>query len=168
MRSLVKKMSDSIAAQRLRQERKNWRRDHPVGFYARPISNTSDGSLNIMEWKAGIPGKEKTDWAGGVYPMTLIFSNDYPSKPPVVKFTPPLYHPNVYPSGTVCLSILDGSKDWKPSVTIKQILLGVQDLLDSPNMNDPAQREPFQDLKSNPQVYARKVRAIAAKYRDKN
>lgn len=31
--------------------------------------------------------------------------------------TPPLFHPNVYPSGTVCLSILSEDKDWKPGLT---------------------------------------------------
>jgi hypothetical protein len=39
------------------------------------------------------------------------------------KFTPPLFHPNVYPSGTVCLSILDEEKSWKPAITIKQVRL---------------------------------------------
>jgi ubiquitin-protein ligase len=29
------------------------------------------------------------------------------------KFEPPLFHPNVYPSGTVCLSILEEDKDKK-------------------------------------------------------
>ena len=37
------------------------------------------------------------------------------------KFVPPLFHPNVYPSGTVCLSILDEEKSWKPAITIKQV-----------------------------------------------
>jgi ubiquitin-protein ligase len=34
---------------------------------------------------------------------------------------PPLFHPNVYPSGTVCLSLLDEEKDWRPAITIKQV-----------------------------------------------
>lgn len=156
---------DSIAVQRLRQERKNWRRDHPAGFWARPVAS-DDGSLNLMLWHAGIPGKPDTDWEGGVYKMSLSFSEDYPSKPPLVKFVPPLYHPNVYPSGTVCLSILNEDKDWKPSVTIKQILKGVQDLLDAPNMSDPAQREPYMDLKNDPELYKRKVRQLALKNRE--
>lgn len=37
------------------------------------------------------------------------------------KCEPPLFHPNVYPSGTVCLSLLDEEKDWRPAVTIKQV-----------------------------------------------
>lgn len=66
----------------------------------------------------------QTDWANGVYKLTMEFSDDYPIKPPKCVFTPKLFHPNVYPSGTVCLSILNEEKDWRPAITIKQILLG--------------------------------------------
>ena len=33
-----------------------------------------------MKWTTGIPGKEDTDWAGGVYTVTLEFEDSYPSK----------------------------------------------------------------------------------------
>lgn len=60
-----------------------------------------------------------------IYVFLIIFLNiDYPTSPPKCKFEPPLFHPNVYPSGTVCLSLLDEEKDWRPAITIKQILLG--------------------------------------------
>lgn len=49
----------------------------------------------------------QTDWEGGFFPLTLHFSEDYPSKPPKCKFPQGFFHPNVYPSGTVCLSILN-------------------------------------------------------------
>lgn len=49
----------------------------------------------------------QTDWEGGHFPLTLLFSEDYPSKPPKCKFPQGFFHPNVYPSGTVCLSILN-------------------------------------------------------------
>ena len=29
-------------------------------------------------------------------------------------------------AGTVCLSLLDENKDWKPSISIKQLLIGIQ------------------------------------------
>ena len=77
-------MSGGIARGRLVEERKAWRRDHPYGFYARPVAK-GDGSSNIMSWMAGIPGKEGTDWEGGVYKVSMEFSEDYPSKPPKCK-----------------------------------------------------------------------------------
>lgn len=68
-----------IALARLSEERKNWRKDHPAGFYARPEKNP-DNSTNLMKWEAGIPGKEGTDWEGGVYKLSIEFLPEYPAK----------------------------------------------------------------------------------------
>jgi hypothetical protein len=60
----------------------------------------------------------------------MTFPEDYPVKPPKCQFVPPLFHPAIYPSGIVCLSILsEEEKNWKASLTVKQILTGIQDLL---------------------------------------
>lgn len=76
------------------------------------------------------------------------------------KFIPPLFHPNVYPSGTVCLSILNEEEGWKPAITIKQILLGIQDLLNDPNPDSPAQADAYNLFKRDRQAYEKKVKAI--------
>jgi ubiquitin-conjugating enzyme E2 I len=154
-----------IARGRLSEERKAWRRDHPFGFFARP-SSSGDGATNLMAWDTGIPGKKGTDWEGGLYKVRMEFSEDYPSKPPKCKFVPPLYHPNVYPSGTICLSILNEEEGWRPAITIKQMLLGIQDLLDTPNPNSPAQSEAYQMFVQDKASYAKRVRQEAAKNRE--
>ena len=41
-------------------------------------------SINLMRWKCHIPGKEATEWEGGFFPITMEFSEDYPTKPPKV------------------------------------------------------------------------------------
>ncbi|KAF6128054.1 ubiquitin conjugating enzyme E2 I [Phyllostomus discolor] len=136
-----------IALSRLAQERKAWRKDHPFGFVAVPTKNP-DGTMNLMNWECAIPGKKGTPWEGGLFKLRMLFKDDYPSSPPKCKFEPPLFHPNVYPSGTVCLSILEEDKDWRPAITIKQILLGIQELLNEPNIQDPAQAEAYTILHS--------------------
>ena len=68
-----------IAIGRLTQERKDWRKEHPVNFYARPMKS-ADNANDIMNWEAGIPGKEGTDWEGGVYRVTMEFPEEYPLK----------------------------------------------------------------------------------------
>ncbi|KAH9663682.1 UBC core domain-containing protein [Citrus sinensis] len=135
-------MSGGIARGRLAEERKSWRKNHPHGFVAKP-ETLPDGSVNLMVWHCTIPGKAGTDWEGGFFPLTLHFSEDYPSKPPKCKFPQGFFHPNVYPSGTVCLSILNEDNGWRPAITVKQILVGIQDLLDQPNPADPAQTEGY-------------------------
>lgn len=86
---------------------------------------------------------------------------EYPAKPPKVKFVPALFHPNVYPSGTICLSILNEEEGWKPAITIKQILLGVQDLLDDPNPDSPAQSEAYHMYKKDKVAYEKRCRKSA-------
>lgn len=76
------------------------------------------------------------------------------------KFVPPLFHPNVYPSGTVCLSILNEEEGWKPAITIKEILLGIQSLLNEPNPESPAQAEAYNLYKRDRPAYERKIRHI--------
>mmetsp|Transcript_7645 Transcript_7645/g.11618 ORF Transcript_7645/g.11618 Transcript_7645/m.11618 type:complete len:99 (+) Transcript_7645:242-538(+) len=94
----------------------------------------------------------------------MQFPDDYPNKPPKCVFAPVLFHPNIYPSGTVCLSILNYEKDWRPGITVKQILLGIQDLLDDPNNNDPAQKEPFELYRDDKEQYRARVRAQVKLY----
>ncbi|CAL5385344.1 unnamed protein product [Camellia sinensis] len=185
-------MSGGIARGRLAEERKAWRKNHPHGFVAKPEA-AADGSVNLMIWHCTIPGKpgflfmgmnacfevdqflchaadflpwlyKATDWDGGFYPLTLHFSEDYPSKPPKCKFPPGFFHPNVYPSGTVCLSILNEDSGWRPAITVKQILVGIQDLLDQPNPADPAQTDGYQLYIQEPVEYKRRVRQQAKQY----
>ena len=156
-----------IARSRLQAERKQWRKDHPFGFSAKP--EVEGGAQNLMKWTAKIPGKEGTDWEGGKFVLKLYFPEEYPAKPPKCQFSPPLFHPNVYPSGTVCLSILNEEESWRPAITLKQILLGIQELLDNPNKHSPAQTEAYQLLlKDEDRVgeYKARIRLEAAKYAD--
>ena len=64
----------NLAAQRLAEERKAWRREHPFGFIATPSRNP-DGSLNLMNWDCAIPGKQGTIWEGGLYPASFFSGN---------------------------------------------------------------------------------------------
>jgi Ubiquitin-conjugating enzyme len=94
---------------------------------------------------------------------SLILYSFYINATKTGKFVPPLFHPNVYPSGTICLSILNEEEGWRPAITIKQVLIGIQDLLDEPNPDSPAQSEAYQLFISNKKEYARRVKAEARK-----
>jgi ubiquitin-conjugating enzyme E2 I len=154
----------SIAKIRLAEERKQWRKDHPYGFYARPRKNQNDGSLNLMVWDCGIPGKKGTPWEGGLYKVVLTFPADYPTNPPKCVFSPVIFHPNVYESGAICLSITNAHEEWKPAITVKQILLGIQELLDTPNCNSPANGPARTMYNSNRKLYEEKAKEQAKKF----
>lgn len=120
----------SLAEKRLSEERRLWRKDHPYGFSLKPRAN-ADGSTNLMLWDAVIPGPKGSDWEGGAYKLTLEFSSDFPMTAPRCKFTPPIFHCNVFKSGAICLNIINA--EWKASITLKELLLAIQRLLAEPN-----------------------------------
>ncbi|AQK91238.1 ubiquitin carrier protein 7 [Zea mays] len=43
---------------------------------------------------------------GGYFNAIMSFPQNYPNSPPSVRFTSEMWHPNVYPDGRVCISIL--------------------------------------------------------------
>ncbi|KAJ1272372.1 hypothetical protein BS78_06G196900 [Paspalum vaginatum] len=155
--------SGGPARGRLAEERKAWRKNHPppCGFVAKP-ETLPDGSVNLMVWKCVIPGKEGTDWEGGYFPVTLHFTEDYPSNLPICRFPTGFFHVNVYDCGEVCLSILGDA--WKPSITMRQILIGIQDLLDNPNPASPAQDLSYELFAKNMTEYKKRVRQQAKRY----
>ena len=151
-----------LAIRRLTEERRLWRKDHPAGFIARP--RTTDGKQNLLLWDCGIPGPRGTIWEGGIYPLTMEFTDEYPTRPPKCRFPKGFYHPNIYPSGTVCLSILNEEQHWRPAISVKQILLGIQELLDNPNTLSPAQPEAFKDITQDKPTYELKVKKQRIQY----
>ncbi|CAL8465977.1 g5513 [Coccomyxa elongata] len=154
-----------VAQQRLAQERKAWRKDHPFGFVAKPRC-LPDGSVDMLHWDCRIPGKANTPWEGGVYPLVLKFTEDYPSNPPIASFPKGFFHPNIFDNGRVCLSIINSEKGWRPSITVKQILMGISDLLYEPNNDDPAQDYGYKIYKKDKGKYMRLVKEQARKYSD--
>ncbi|XP_016487934.1 SUMO-conjugating enzyme SCE1-like [Nicotiana tabacum] len=156
-------MVGGIARGRLAEERKAWRKNHPYGFVAKPETGP-DGSVNLMVWHCTIPGKRGTDWEGGHYPLTMHFSEDYPSQPPLCKFPQGFFHINVYGSGDVCLSILNPNNGWSPAITVKQILVGIQELLDEPNPSSAAQFDCNKLFMQDKAEYKRRVKEQAKKY----
>jgi ubiquitin-conjugating enzyme E2 I len=104
--------SSGMAKKRLLAERKAWRKDHPHGFVAKPDQGP-DATTNLFLWRCSFPGKGGTDWAGGIYPVTITFSSEYPARPPGVFMPREFFHPNVYHDGEVCLSIINEDEDWK-------------------------------------------------------
>ncbi|KAK0324029.1 SUMO conjugating enzyme Hus5 [Friedmanniomyces endolithicus] len=141
----------TLCTTRLTEERKNWRKDHPFGFVARPVK-TPQGALDLKKWDCAIPGKDRTIWEGGLFKLEMHF--------PDGKFVPALFHPNVYPSGTVCLSILNEEEGWRPAITIKELLVGIQMLLDEVNPDSPAQADAYGLFKKDRQAYDKKIRQV--------
>lgn len=54
----------------------------------------------------------------------MNFEEQYPNKPPGVKFISQMFHPNVYGTGELCLDILQNR--WSPTYDVAAILTSIQ------------------------------------------
>ena len=64
---------------------------------------------------------------------------EYPVKPPDVRFCTSIFHLNVYNDGKICLDILNNQ--WSSIFDVRSILESIQSLLGNPNPNSPANAE---------------------------
>ena len=65
-----------------------------------------------------------TPFEDGTFKLTLEFTEEYPNKPPTVKFVSKMFHPNVYADGGICLDILQNR--WSPTYDVAAILTSIQ------------------------------------------
>ena len=116
-----------------------------------------DTPSDLMLWNAKIKGPQNTPYEEGIFDVVLKFDNEYPIKPPSVKFLTPMYHPNIYKDGKICIDILQSS-EWTPAQNIRTILLSISSLLMDPNPSSPANREAAVLYLQDKNLYNQKVR----------
>jgi len=134
---------------------------------------------NIYEWQIMIEGPVGTLFEGGLFPAILKFPQEYPDKPPEMKFLMPgFWHPNVYPTGVVCISILHEAKEdkfneleqmsekWRPIIGIEAVLISVMSLLGYPNFESPANIDASVQLKNDPKAYKKKIKDLVRRSQD--
>uniref|UniRef100_A0AC34RAJ8 UBC core domain-containing protein n=1 Tax=Panagrolaimus sp. JU765 TaxID=591449 RepID=A0AC34RAJ8_9BILA len=134
---------------RLMRDFKKLQEDPPPGISGAP------SEANILIWEAVIVGPPDTPFEDGTFKLKLEFSEEYPNKPPVVKFLSKMFHPNIYNDGSICLDILQNR--WSPTYDVSAVLTSVQSLLDEPNPNSPANAIAAEMYQSNRREYERRV-----------
>lgn len=103
---------------------------------------------DIFTWNILLFGPSETIFEGSILKCQLIFNNEYPNRPPEFKFISNFPHPNIYPDGKVCISILHEGKDqfnyediserWNPSHSVNSILMSILSIISAPNFESPA------------------------------
>jgi len=108
---------------------------------------------NMLKGYAYLCGPKDSQYFGGNYFFEFTFPYDYPHKPPRVEFKTndsiTRFHPNMYRSGKVCLSILNTWKgdQWTGCQSIRTILLTIVSIMDNmPLLHEPGFTEKHSDV----------------------
>jgi ubiquitin-protein ligase len=150
---IIKIIFIKMAIRRLHNEFKQYLED-PSTYYS-----ISPEKKNFLIWNIILLGPPETIFEGGIFRCKLEFTKDYPNKPPVFTFIDNLYHPNIYPNGQVCMSILHEGEDiygyeniserWNPSQSVDSILMSLLLVLIEPNFESPANVDASKLWKTN-------------------
>ncbi|KAK5116795.1 hypothetical protein LTR62_007469 [Meristemomyces frigidus] len=132
-------------------------------------TNISLANENIYEWNiALIVLNPDSDYYGGYYKATMNFPSNYPYQPPDFRFNRPLWHPNVYDDGRLCISILHAPGEdtmsgelagerWSPVQRVESVLLSIMSLLDDAEVSSPANVDAGVMLRRDPEAYKARV-----------
>jgi ubiquitin-conjugating enzyme E2 R len=94
---------------------------------------------------------------------------DSANRNPDFKFVRPLYHPNIYPDGRLCISILHPPGDdemsgelaaerWTPVQRVETVLISILSLLDDAEVSSPANVDAGVMLRNKPAEYKAMVK----------
>jgi len=116
---------------------------------------------NLFVWSATICGPQDSPWEGGIFSLRLTFSDSYPASAPRVRFVSEMFHPNIYPDGTLCMDTIQ--EQWSPVHSVASLLTSVRSLLCDPNVNSPANPQAAKMLVEEEKEYNKRVRRLARK-----
>ncbi|KXS17238.1 hypothetical protein M427DRAFT_110662 [Gonapodya prolifera JEL478] len=94
-------------------------------------------------------------YMGGTFRFGFSTPLTYPYEPPRVKCLQRVYHPNLDRDGNICLGIL--TDEWKSTMDLNSVVLGVQQLLLEPDAAHPFNLEAAELMIKDPEEFARRV-----------
>ncbi|KAL8867240.1 MAG: hypothetical protein Q9174_005790 [Haloplaca sp. 1 TL-2023] len=135
-----------------------------------PWVNVDLKADDIFNWKiALIIINPDSLYYGGYFLASMKFPSNYPYAPPSFEFTHPLFHPNIYADGKLCISILHAPGDdemsgelaaerWTPAQRVESVLLSIVSLLDDAETSSAANVDAGVMLRKDPKAYKERVK----------
>ena len=109
-----------------------------------------------------LEGPPETIYEDGYFKFNIIYSDNYPFKPPDFYFTTKIFHPNINENGYVNVDILKDK--WIPELSLKTIIISIQSLLNDPNIDDFENEEAVKLFRKSRKEYENTVRFYISIY----
>eukprot|EP01084_Bolivina_argentea_P016553 30956_1 len=145
-----------MALRRITKELKDIEKDPPANCSAGPSGD------DLFHWTGTILGPPDSPYEDGIFLLDIHFPQDYPFKPPKVRFTTKIYHCGINDKGGHMLDIL--KDNWSPALTISKIMLSLCSLLTDPNPDDPLVPDIAKLYKTNRKRHDKIANEWAMKY----
>lgn len=137
-----------------------------------PTYHISLDNDSMFDWTLGLYiVNPDSPWHHAYLQAKMHFPSNYPFSPPSFKFSPTIFHPNVYSDGRVCISILHeagnvyqdepSNENWSPAQSVESIIVSIISILDDPNINSPANIDASNLWRDDRNLYIEKVKKFA-------
>ena len=104
-------------------------------------------------------GPDGTAYADGIWKVHIKLPSDYPNSAPKATFRTKIWHPNVDDTtGAICVDTL--KRDWRPELTVRDILVTISCLLIHPNPDSALNTPAAQLFQEDYEAFAKKVRLM--------
>lgn len=113
---------------RILPELKNFQKDFMINEGFQIYGIIENKLIGVIEGPFG------TNFQNGFFLFEILIDKEYPLKFGSFYFKTKIFHPNIDESGLVSLDIL--SNKWTPRLTFRTVIISVQSILDSPNVDE--------------------------------
>ncbi|KAI9818460.1 MAG: hypothetical protein M1827_000519 [Pycnora praestabilis] len=144
-----------------------------------PWAHIELNNENIFDWNVAlIVVNPESLYYGGYFKAKMTFPKNFPYSPPEFMFLRPIYHPNIYKDGKLCISILHApgedemsgeiaAERWSPIQTVESVLISILSLLDDAEVSSPANVDAGVMLRKYPEEFKEMVeKDVEASKRD--
>ncbi|CAD6502127.1 BgTH12-02368 [Blumeria graminis f. sp. triticale] len=124
---------------------------------------------SLFKWTIGlIVINSESAFDGAYLKAEMSFTDKYPYFPPTFRFLRPIHHPNIYPDGKVCISILHAAGEdeqsgelacerWSSVQSVESVLRSILLLLDDPEITSSANVDAGVMYRDNKVAYWKKA-----------
>ncbi|KAL2795756.1 UBC-like protein [Aspergillus keveii] len=122
---------------------------------------SEDGADDMTQLTMLLAGPQGTPYSQGLWRLHLKMPEDYPKSPPKATFKTRIWHPNVEEStGAVCVDTL--KRDWKSSLTLRDVLVTISCLLIYPNPDSALNSASGALLQEDYDAFARQAKLMTS------